>query len=39
VPQRPFGGKSALEVIRQEGLDGMRKVDLAVDNQFHPLVG
>lgn len=37
VPQRPFGGKSALEVMRQHGLAGLRQVDLAVDNQFHPL--
>lgn len=37
VPQRPFGGQSALEVMRQYGLAGMRQIDLAVDNQFHPL--
>jgi hypothetical protein len=37
VPQRCFGGQSALEVMRQYGLPGMRQVDLAVDNQFHPL--
>lgn len=37
VPQRPFGGKTALEMMHQYGLAGMRKVDLAVDNQYHPL--
>lgn len=37
VPQRPFGGKSALEMMRVYGLRGMHQVDLAVDNQFHPL--
>lgn len=37
VPQRPFGGQSALDVMRRLGLAGMRQVDLAVDNQFHPL--
>jgi len=37
VPQRPFGGKSALDIMRKHGLSGMRQVDLAVDNQYHPL--
>lgn len=37
VPQRPFGGQSALDIMRRHGLAGMRKVDLAVDNQYHPL--
>lgn len=37
VPQRPFGGQSALDIMRQFGLAGLRQVDLAVDNQFHPL--
>lgn len=37
VPQRPFGGRSALDVMRLYGLAGMREVDLAVDNQYHPL--
>lgn len=37
VPQRPFGGRSALDMMRLYGLSGMRKVDMAVDNQYHPL--
>lgn len=34
IPQRPFGGKSALDIIRVHGLEGMNQVSLAVDNQF-----
>jgi hypothetical protein len=37
VPQRPFGGKSALDMMRLHGLEGIRQVELAVDNQFYPL--
>ena len=37
VPQRPFGDRSALDMMKLYGLSGMRKVDLAVDNQYHPL--
>jgi len=37
VPQRPFGGKSALDMMQAHGLSGMHQVDLAVDNQFNPL--
>lgn len=39
VPLRPFGGKSALDMMRLYGLRGMRQVDLALDNQYHPLLG
>ena len=39
VPLRPFGGKSALDMMRLYGLRGMRQVDLALDNQYDPLLG